>query len=77
VHIFWKRDDLIKKLTIIGCKAHGSLPSNYGEKKYIDLTEEEKEIVDNFEGKGEYFVTHFKKQYAISNNAQNLLMING
>ncbi len=77
VHIFWKRDDLIKKLTIIGCKAHGSLPSNYGEKKYADLTEEEKKIVENFEGKGEYFVTHLKKQYVISNNAQNLLMING
>lgn len=63
VHIFWKRDDLIKKLTIIGCKAHGSLPNDYGEKKYSDLTEEEKRTVDSFEGEKEYAKTHFRKQY--------------
>lgn len=63
VHIFWKRDDLIKKLTIIGCKAHGSLPNDYGEKKYSDLSAEEKRTVDAFEGEKEYARTHYKKQY--------------
>ena len=77
VHIFWKRDDLIKKLTIIGCKAHGSLPNDYGEKKYSDLTEEEKRTVNSFEGEKEYIKTHIRKQYSISiTNTQTMLGMN-
>lgn len=54
IHIKWKCDELIKKLTIIGCKAHGTLPNDYGTKKYSDLDEKHKDVVDSFEGEKNY-----------------------
>lgn len=54
VHIKWKCDELIKKLTIIGCKAHGTLPNDYGTKKYSDLDKRHKDVVDSFEGEKNY-----------------------
>ena len=54
IHIKWKCDELIKKLTIIGCKAHGTLPNDYGTKKYKDLDKEHKDVVDSFESEKEY-----------------------
>lgn len=54
IHIKWKCDELIKKLTIIGCKAHGTLPNDYGTKKYSDLDKEHKDVVDSFEGEKNY-----------------------
>lgn len=57
IHIKWKCDELIKKLTIIGCKAHGTLPNDYGTKKYSDLDKEHKDVVDSFEGEKNYVDT--------------------
>lgn len=54
VHIYWKDYNLVKKLTIIGCKAHNALPNDYGTKQYESMTEEEKTVVDSFEGEKEY-----------------------
>lgn len=54
IHIKWKCDELIKKLTIIGCKAHGTLPNDYGTKKYSDLDKKHKDMVDSFEGEKNY-----------------------
>ena len=73
IHIYWKRDDLIKKLTIIGCKAHNTLPNDYGSRKYEELTEEEQAVVDNFEGKVRYAETTRNKAFYLGGSSIKLI----
>lgn len=54
LHVYWKCEPLIKKLTIIGCKEHGSLPNDYGEREYSSLSKDEQAVADSFEGKSGY-----------------------
>lgn len=58
IHIFWKCPELIKKLTIIGCKHHGALPNDYGTRDYKTASDEYKQTVDAFEGEKDYADTH-------------------
>ena len=54
VHIWFKNEQLLKKFNIFGCQKHGWLPDCYGKKAYKNMTKEEQEVVDSFEGKVEY-----------------------
>lgn len=77
IHIKWKCDELIKKLTIIGCKAHGTLPNDYGTKKYSDLDKEHKDVVDSFEGEKNYADTvNNAKLYLDAGTSIQLLTVN-
>jgi len=49
-HIEFKDEELLKKLNIFGSKQKGWLPPGYGKKKYKEFDEEEKQVVDEFEG---------------------------
>jgi len=53
-HITFKDDNLLEKFNIYGSQRKGWLPPSYGKKVYSDMTEEEKEIVDGFQGKEKY-----------------------
>ena len=50
--------ELIKKLTIIGCKHHGALPNDYGTRDYKTASDEYRQTVDAFEGEKDYADTH-------------------
>lgn len=63
IHIYWKCPELIKKMTIIGCKHHGTLPNDYGARDYTTSTEEYKEVVNEFEGEKQYADTHEKIEF--------------
>ena len=73
IHIKWKCDELVKKLTIIGCKAHGTLPNDYGAKKYKDLDKKHKDMVDSFEGEKQYKNTVENSQFYIESSNLKLL----
>lgn len=53
-HITFKDDELLKKFNIYGCMKKGWLPPSYGKKSYDEMAEEEKSVVDEFEGANEY-----------------------
>ena len=73
IHIKWKNDELIKKLTIIGCKAHGTLPNDYGARKYADLDKEHREVVDAFEGEKQYQETVNNPHFYLESSSIALL----
>lgn len=54
VHITFKDDELLKKFNIYGCLKKGWLPPSYGKKSYDEMAEEEKNVIDEFEGANEY-----------------------
>ena len=53
-HITFKDEELLKKFNIFGSQKKGWLPPCYGKKPYEDMTEEEKRVIDEFDGKERY-----------------------
>ena len=53
-HIKFKDDDLLLKFNIYGSRMKNWLPPSYGRKKYQDMTQEEKNVIDSFQGEKEY-----------------------
>jgi hypothetical protein len=53
-HIYWKDQNLMKKFNIFGSQKKGWLPPSYAKKAYNELTEEERIVIDDFEGEKSY-----------------------
>ena len=54
VHIFFTDLDLLKKFNIFGGRRKNWLPESYGKTDYSAMSEEERAVVDSFEGKQAY-----------------------
>lgn len=54
LHITIKDPDLLRRFNVIAAKGKGWLPGDFGSKAYDNLSPEEKECVDSFEGKDSY-----------------------
>lgn len=73
-HIVFNNDELLKKFNIFGSQHKGWLPPSYGKKSYKDMTEEEKSVVNEFEGEKEYGkVISNREYYLFDGNNLNLL----
>lgn len=75
LHITFTDKEVLKQLNRIGAKNRNWLPNGYGNTKYEDFTEEEKIIIDEFEGKEEYTNAFIRGDLQIVNNSANLLAI--
>ncbi|MDT0160321.1 DNA N-6-adenine-methyltransferase [Bacillus sp. AG4(2022)] len=53
-HIEFKDMELLKKFNLFGSQKKGFLPPSYGKASYNDMTSEEREVIDNFEGEKSY-----------------------
>jgi len=73
-HIEFTNPDLLKKFNIFGSQRKGWLPPSYGKKSYNEMTAEEKDVINNFEGREEYNKIINNKQYFIV-EANKLLQI--
>lgn len=71
-HIEFTNLELLHKLNIFGSQKKNWLPPTYGKVSYEEMTKEEKDVINEFEGKESYNNTFSKKDYYIVNR-QNLL----
>lgn len=62
-HIEFTNLELLKKLNIFGSQQKGWLPPAYGKKSYFDMDEEEKKVIDEFEGVESYVETMTNSDY--------------
>lgn len=53
-HIVFKNMELLKRFNIFAGQREGGLPPSYGKKAYSDMTEREKAVIDEFQGKDDY-----------------------
>lgn len=74
VHLTFLDEELLKKFNIFGALQKGWLPPSYSKKSYSDMTAEEKEVIDNFEGEKEYSKTLSDVGYYIYNPSQILML---
>ena len=71
-HIEFTNDELLKKFNIYGGRGKNWLPPSYGKKKYTDMTQEEKSVIDEFEGEKEYDKVMTRKQYYLTETSNML-----
>ena len=53
-HLVFKDMDLLEKFNLFAGQRKGWLPPCYGKKRYKDMTEREKRVVDSFQGREQY-----------------------
>ena len=74
IHIWFTNEELLKKFNIFGCQKHGWLPNSYGKKSYNDMTKEEQNVIDSFEGKNSYENVMSNPQVYLGGNQMLQLM---
>ena len=70
----FKDMDLLKRFNIYASRHLGYLPPTYGKKHYNDMTEEEKQVIDSFQGADDYEKIMTNPSYYLSTNT-NLLQL--
>lgn len=73
-HLTFLDEELLKKFNIFGATYKNWLPPSYSKKSYKDMTKEEQEVIDSFEGEKEYNKTVANKQYYIYNPNEVLML---
>jgi hypothetical protein len=54
LHLVFHSEDLLKKFNLFGAQHKNWLPPSYGKKRYQDMDNEERAVVDSYEGKASY-----------------------
>lgn len=75
VHITFIDTILLEKLNIYGSRKKGWLPPDYCKKEYKDLTNEEKNIINDFQGEKEYNKVYKSREFylTLKNNYESIL----
>lgn len=73
IHLTFNCPDIIKALNIYAGQKKGWLPPSYGKSSYDNMTTEEKEVVDSFQGKADYNNMMKNKARYLFNSEQALL----
>lgn len=73
-HLEFTNLELLKKFNIYGCQNKKWLPPSYGKKCYEDMEQEEKNIINDFEGEESYKETFINKDYYIPKSEDLLLL---
>lgn len=71
-HIEFKNIDLLQKFNLFAGKSKMWLPPSYGKASYNDMSREEKDVIDQFEGKESYNKVMSNKSYFIMNTEKLL-----
>lgn len=75
-HLKFKNLDLLEKFNLFASQRKGWLPPSYGKKEYCDMTESEKQVVDEFQGEEAYNkIMANKAAYLV--DAPKLMMLGG
>lgn len=74
-HIEFKNDEILKKFNIFGSQKKGWLPPSYGNTEYDEMNEEERAVINEFEGEKEYNKTMKNKSYYMLDTSKVLMLI--
>lgn len=54
IHLTFNDEDILRRFNVVACKGKEWLPHDYGTKTYGDLAEEERSVIESFEGQESY-----------------------
>ena len=73
-HITFRYPELLKKFNIFGAQHKGWLPPSYAKKKYQEMADEERTVIDSFEGEQSYNKTLANADYFLT-ETNNLIRL--
>lgn len=73
-HIEFTDLELLKKLNLFGSQKKGWLPPTYGKKAYKDMTQEEQEVIDSFQGEEDYNAVMANAEYYLAPVSSNQML---
>lgn len=73
-HLVFKDMDLLEKFNMFASKRKGWLPPTYGKKHYADMTKEEQDVVDSFQGKEKYAEVMARADYFLDSGRNQFLL---
>lgn len=76
-HLAFKNMDLLEKFNLFASQHRGWLPPSYGKKRYAEMTKEEQEVVDSFQGKDKYEEILARRDYYLDTSANEQLLLGG
>ena len=76
-HLVFKDMDLLEKFNMFASRKKGWLPPDYGRKRYKDMSSEEREVVDSFQGREKYEEVMTRADYFLDAGMSQPLMIGG
>lgn len=76
-HLEFKDQRLLDKFNIFGSQKKGWLPPSYGKAKYEDMTKEEQEVVDQFQGREDYEKVFKEKEYYLFDSSKIMALSGG
>lgn len=74
-HLVFKDLELLEKFNLFAGQHKSWLPPSYGKKKYADMTEEERHVVDSFQGKERYEHIMAHADYYLDTGRQQTLLL--
>lgn len=74
-HFVFKSMDLLEKFNMFACQRKGWLPPTYGKKHYKDMTDEEKAVVDSFQGETKYAEVMARPNYFLNTGTNQMMML--
>ena len=77
MHIKFRDLELLKRFNIFGCQHKGWLPPSYGRKSYSEMNQEEKQVIDEYEGQQEYEKVYANRESYILDVGQKMLLTDG
>lgn len=77
MHIKFRDLELLKRFNIFGCQHKGWLPPSYGRKSYSEMNQEEKQVIDEYEGQQEYEKVYNNRENYILDVGQRMLLTDG
>lgn len=77
MHIRFRDTELLKRFNIYGCQHKGWLPPSYGRKSYSEMNQEEKQVIDEYEGQQEYEKVYGNRESYILDVGQKMLLTDG
>jgi hypothetical protein len=75
MHIKFHDMELIDKMNIYAARNRNWLPPSYGRVKYSEMTTEEQEVVDSFQGEAEYEKVLARSDYYLAEPTQSMAML--
>jgi len=73
-HIEFTCPDILQKFNLFGSQRKNWLPPSYGQKTYKDMTQEEKAVIDEYEGLESYSKVLANKDYYIVETSKLLML---
>ncbi len=77
MHITFTDEELLHRLNIYGSQKKGWLPPSYGKKRYADMDDEEKAVIDEFEGEESYNIVFENKDKFLIESSTLLMLGDG